>query len=607
MTQQDQPPGPYRQALNLDEYAELVGCPTDQLGSQGVVDRNRDGVPSVRLSYQDRNGSEIAARYVTQEAEGALCRSWRVDSSPALYNQRAIPSGERAGEIVLTTSEEDALRFATAGIPAVAIPASCSWDEAWSPLFASIGRIVLVGEVTAPEWTLISGISSRLALVQIDTPALGVLRRAGAEEFRRVWGRLSAAATPWMEFRRDALAPGAASLIHSPDVLAELRDDCARSGLAGDPRITELTYLVATSRLLRKPASLVVKGPSAAGKNRAVEEALRRLPESAYLTRTDMSAKALFFSGETFKHRTIVLLEAGKLKDTDLAAPLRQLLSEGQLIYEYTDFETRGTTVIVKDGPTNLITTTTLVHLDPELETRMLSDAVPDTPEQTRQVLLAHAQRYERPVDADLSLWQVFGEWLALGPVEVLLPFATTLAELIDPAAVRLRRDFPNVLALIESHALLHQHHRRQDETGRVIATIADYAAVHRLTATLIDEGAERAVKQTIRETRAAVFDIQFGGPGPHSEVHPVSIHKLAEKLGIDRSAARRRAYAAISAGYLENTAGPRRPMALNLGDALSEDKSVLPDPAALEAACTRTPTADEGQHECLVATPAVR
>jgi len=273
-------------------------------------------------------------------------------------------------------------------------------------------------------------------------------------------------------------------------------------------------------------------------------------------------------------------------------------------VYEYTDFESRGTTVIVKEGPTNLITTTALVHLDPELETRMLSVTVADTPEQTRMVLLAQAARYEAPVDPDFGDWRAFGEWVDLGPRDVNVPFAATLARLIDPAAVRLRRDFPNLLALVEANALLHQAQRIRDERDRVVATIADYTTVHRLIADLVAEGAERSVRASIRETRQAVFDIQYGGTGPHTG-DPISIQQLAGRLGIDPSAARRRAYAAISAGYLENTASPRRPMSLKLGDAMPEEKTVLPTPATLEAACSRARTTEAHHQEQVDAAPA--
>jgi hypothetical protein len=60
---------------------------------------------------------------------------------------------------------------------------------------------------------------------------------------------------------------------------------------------------------------------------------------------------------------------------------------------------------------------------------------------------------------------------------------------------VRLRRDFSMLLSLIAAHALLHRSTRAVDEQGRIIATPADYAAVHDLVAKLLP----RASKQQFR------------------------------------------------------------------------------------------------------------
>jgi hypothetical protein len=547
--------------LTLADYAELIGCTEDELTLRGIIERSRAGVTAIRLPYLDGSGVEVAARYISRGTDGELKRAWKSDSTPTPFNRDALSEARSRGEVVLTTTEENALRFATAGIPALAIPALADWQTPWEALFDGIDRVVLVTTDIVSQWMLESALTERLEVLVLGEDALAAVRRAGRADFATAWATLRDQATPWGQRRREELAGEAGELISSPDVLAVLRADCAASGFAGDTRATELTYLVLHSRVLAKPASLAVKGPSSAGKNRAVEEALARFPQSAYIARTDLSAKALFYSNETFAHRTIVLLEAGKLKDFDMAGPLRQFLSEGKLVYEFTDFEAQGTRVIVKEGPTNLITTTTLVHLDPELETRMLSVTVSDTPKQTRLVLIAQALRYDTPDAPDHGRWQAHAEWIALGGREVNVPFASILAAMIDPAAVRLRRDFPSLLSLIETHVLLHQNTRDRDERGRVLAAITDYAQVHRLTADIVAEGAARSIRPPIRETVNAVSALAFGNLRPQDQApSPVSINKLARQLGIDPSAARRRAYAAINAGYVQNTAAARRP-----------------------------------------------
>jgi len=67
-----------------------------------------------------------------------------------------------------------------------------------------------------------------------------------------------------------------------------------------------------------------------------------------------------------------------------------------------------------------------------------------------------------------------------LQPKAVVIPYSEALADLTRPAAVRLRRDFGKLLALIQIHALLHQGSRSRDQNGRIIAKFTDYERVRR-------------------------------------------------------------------------------------------------------------------------------
>jgi hypothetical protein len=60
--------------------------------------------------------------------------------------------------------------------------------------------------------------------------------------------------------------------------------------------------------------------------------------------------------------------------------------------------------------------------------------------------------------------------------------------------AVRLRRDFGTVLALVRAHALLHQANRARDAEGRIVATLTDYGVIRELVADLLAEGVEASV-----------------------------------------------------------------------------------------------------------------
>src|SRR5262249_59054413 len=109
----------------------------------------------------------------------------------------------------------------------------------------------------------------------------------------------------------------------------------------------------------------------------------------------------------------------------------------------------------------------------------------------------------------DYAPWHAMQVWLATGERRVTIPFAPMLAALIPPVAVRLRRDFKLLLTLIRAHALLHRATRDRDDQGRIIAAVADYAAVRVLVEKLFSDGIEATVPATV--CRQSISDSRLG------------------------------------------------------------------------------------------------
>jgi hypothetical protein len=161
------------------------------------------------------------------------------------------------------------------------------------------------------------------------------------------------------------------------------------------------------------------------------------------------------------------------------------------------------------------------------------------------------------------------------------IPYASTLADLVPPVAVRLRRDFKTVLTLIRAHALLHQASRQKDADGHIVAEVADYAAIRELVADLVAESAEIAITPEVRETVQAVAELLEDGK---EEVNQTDIKKV---LKLYKSVVSRRVAAALDAGVLRNLEDRRGKRArLVLGDPLPEEIELLPKPERLHG-CT--------------------
>lgn len=163
-----------------------------------------------------------------------------------------------------------------------------------------------------------------------------------------------------------------------------------------------------------------------------------------------------------------------------------------------------------------------------------------------------------------------------------------SLASLVLPVAVRLRRDFGALLRLIEAHAILQQASRMGDPNGAIVADIDDYRLVRSLVVGIIRETLGQTVPTTVRETVEAVSTLTM------AETNGVSAAQVGREIGIDPSAPYRRCAQAADLGYLRNLEDkPRRPGRYVSGEPLSDDIEVLPDPLLLAGTPISAPPAD--------------
>ena len=165
---------------------------------------------------------------------------------------------------------------------------------------------------------------------------------------------------------------------------------------------------------------MAIKGLSSSGKSFTTETTLKFFPKAAYIAITAMSERALVYMKEDFKHKTLVIFEAVALReqrektDSNLTAYfVRSLLSEGRISYPVTVRAKKEgfiTKTIVKEGPTNLILTTTATQLHGENETRLLSLPTNDSREQTKAVMRRLAEG--RSPTFDTQAWHALQDWL---------------------------------------------------------------------------------------------------------------------------------------------------------------------------------------------------
>jgi hypothetical protein len=586
--------------LTLEQYATAKGIPVEFLRTCGVSEFTYDHKPALRIPYLAPGGEELAVRFRIA-LEGDRFR-WKSGCKPCLYGLHRLAKAQKGGHVVLVEGESDCHTLWLYGIPAIGIPGATNWrEERDAGHFDEIQTIYVVvepdrGGDAVRKWLSCSMIRHRAKLVSLPTKDSSALHLQGPEEFAPRWQVACLGAIPWSTVEAKANAAKRAEaweqcsgLASNANILEAFDRELSKLGLVGERRATKLILLALTSRLLDRPVSVALKGPSSGGKSFVVEMTLKFFPTAAFYALTAMSDRALAYSNEPLKHRHLVIYEAAGMASDFLTYLIRSLLSEGYLRYETVEKTKDGLTprLIEREGPTGLIVTTTSQRLHPENETRMLSLTITDTHVQTAAVLRALA-RENVHADPDLTRCHALQTWLSTGPTGVAIPFADELAQLVPPVAVRLRRDFKTVLTLIRAHALLHQASRIKDEQGRVVATLEDYAAVRELVADLVAEGVEATVKPEIREVVEATARLITQGRG---EVCQADLKAL---LNLDKSAISRRVASALDGGFLKNLEDRKgRPAKLVLGDPLPANRDILPAPDRL--------TSSDQLHGCAV------
>lgn len=450
-------PSPTGAGCTLAAYAERKGLPVEFLHGLGLRDTRNYDLPAIRMPYLTEGGVEGAVRFRTglDRVAGDDQRfKWKSGSKLLLFGLWRLPDARLADQVTLVEGESDCHTLWCHGLTALGIPGATNWNEQRdAPHLDDIATIYLVvepdnGGKAMLDWLAVSRIRDRVRLVRMpsETKDPSSLYTSDPDQFAARWQTLLEGATPWADLvraRAEAACQAAwaqcRELAQEEDILGRFARQLATDGLAGEARVAKLLYLVITSRLLERPASVVVKGPSAGGKSFVMESVLHYFPPAAYYKLSAMSEHALAYSSEPLSHRMLVLFEAAGMSGEFASYLLRSLLSEGRLRYETVEKTPAGLVARLteREGPTGLLITTTALALHPENETRMLSLSITDTPEQTRAVLRALAASADDSSDLldlpDFPMWHALQTWLAGAEQRVTIPFAAVLAEL-DPA-----------------------------------------------------------------------------------------------------------------------------------------------------------------------------
>jgi hypothetical protein len=374
----------------------------------------------------------------------------------------------------------------------------------------------------------------------------------------------------------DDLADAAAELLKCENILDRVGATVVERGYAGDTLPVQLVFVAIVARSLKRPLNVAIVCDAAAGKNATIDAAKELHPPEAVFEIRSGSSKVIVYTDADYEHRVVLFAEADSIPDEGPAASaIRSLAADNYLAYDVVeqdpDTKKYSTRHIVKPGPTGLLTTSTrsLAH---QLSTRVLEIGLPDDVAQTRNVMHAHAARVQPRVLELPSLdpWHAYGRYIAIKATElegVNVPFAHVLANQVPARAVRMRRDFRQLLTVIEACALM-RITQRTIMGGWLVATLEDYRAARDLLLPVFDTLAAEGVTSAIRQTVLAIAVDETN----------VSQATLAQRLELSPATVSWRVGRALEGGWLTDEAPPRtRKKLLRRGAPLPEEVSALP------------------------------
>lgn len=265
--------------------------------------------------------------------------------------------------------------------------------------------------------------------------------------------------------------------------------DVHGNGYLGRDKILLLVKLVCLSRLFTRGLSLVLAGTASTGKSSLIEAVLRTCAPGYCEQFTRTSAQYLLYRREPLDHRIIVYFElqgAGHAAEAIKTALTEGSLSLGTVQKDFTG--ELSATRIEKDAAGMVVLTTfTGLHLDFELDSRVLVAQMVHDPALAREVYRAKAQRRAHQEAAEDSgrLWQAADSLIL--PAKVQIPFLVRIAEEFPVTDERFHRDFDKVDILIRASAIWHQFQRARDNNNAIIADERDYRLVYELADVFID------------------------------------------------------------------------------------------------------------------------
>jgi len=333
----------------------------------------------------------------------------------------------------------------------------------------------------------------------------------------------------------------AKELLKSSSLLYEIRHRLGSGGYVGEDKNKLLIYLLGLSGY-KEPQSMVLSGESSVGKSILSNIISRYYPKADVMMFHRMTRTAPEYLGREIPDVTGKFIIIKEIPGVDESLYSVRLMVEDQetgglnLLTTVTDEEGERTVSEIRlKGKPCLLTTTTRVAIDRQLDTRVWNIGLDETTEQTSRICDRKADYREKPWEREKArkpdpvLRAIIRIYKEKMHKRVIIPFAHNIKALLPMENIRVRRDIDKVFELTEIITSLHQYQRiwvkGEDGVEYIVAAPHDFYYAWCIASETVSK-----MISTIQERALKVYKV-FEDRKKEEEVE-MSVDEVMKELG---------------------------------------------------------------------------
>jgi hypothetical protein len=273
----------------------------------------------------------------------------------------------------------------------------------------------------------------------------------------------------------------ALTMLMRKDLMNVIAADFDAIGFIGERNNKLLGYIAAISRFQAEPLALLILSRPGAGKTSLQNAVCKFVPSEAVIQYTRLTSQSLYYYNEDALKNKVLAIEEEEGMQSAMYS-VKTLISSQKLSVASTRTDPKTGKLSVDEYTVNgpvvvFVSTTKPEGLDDETKRRFLVLTIDESPEQTKQILMAQrtrsSPRWYQMTANELNITRLHHNMQRiLKPYEVMI--TDDLKMPMQPTSIQMRGEHAKFYSLVKAITLLHQYQRKTGKMKRIDNTEVD-------------------------------------------------------------------------------------------------------------------------------------